>query len=389
MSTALGTFEAGSLVSIVQAWLQRRDKSGPPVEMLEAERLIDGPLGLVDVIAAAGDDVAHLVVGLRPTEAPVRPLHPGDDGVLGNLGSLVAADALLDADLAALLVQTIGGLETDVVSIAREDDHAVVLDVGDKCSFSVFPWLSGHPNPGVEMLVGLDEVGFNHLAAPIIIWRRRGRDLGVLQERLAESADGWALALSSLRDLFGSRGDPQSAGGDFLLEAAALGTMASRMHLATEKAFGRRLKSVAQELVELGATDLGPRDQKPSSDVTALRTHGDLHLGRTARTNQGWVISDWLPGGVDERGAPDFRTPLADVADLVWSLRHVAQAALEERDPAMRQGLEQAAQAWVTRNRDALVASYLGAAGIEELVGDRELAEGLIETLARARENAS
>ena len=56
-----------------------------------------------------------------------------------------------------------------------------------------------------------------------------------------------------------------------------------------------------------------------------IRTHGDLHLGRVARTNQGWVVADWLPGGVGAAGDALFRSPLADVADMLWSLHHVAR----------------------------------------------------------------
>ena len=56
------------------------------------------------------------------------------------------------------------------------------------------------------MLVALDEVGFNHLAAPLVRWVWEGRDLGVVQELLTDRAGGWALALTSLRDLYASRG---------------------------------------------------------------------------------------------------------------------------------------------------------------------------------------
>jgi predicted trehalose synthase len=79
------------------------------------------------------------------------------------------------------------------------------------------------------------------------------------------------------------------------------------------------------------------------------------------------------PGGV---GGPDasvlegplFRSPLADVADMLWSFGYVAGAAAEERDPTGHEGLNELADAWVDRNRRAFLAGYLGVPGISGLV---------------------
>ena len=96
-----------------------------------------------------------------------------------------------------------------------------------------------------------------------------------------------------------------------------------------------------------------------------IRTHGDFHLGRTARTDQGWVVSDCAPGGVLAGGsAPGRRTPLADVADLLWSMHQASTVAAAERDPAGRLGLSALGQAWEARNRRAFVTGYLGTPGI-------------------------
>ena len=56
---------------------------------------------------------------------------------------------------------------------------------------------------------------------------------------------GWALALTSLRDLYALGGSPEQAGGDFATEARHLGTMTARMHLGLEQAFGRREGAVS------------------------------------------------------------------------------------------------------------------------------------------------
>src|ERR1700728_4736325 len=243
------------------------------------------------------------------------------------------------------------------------------------------------------MLVALDEAGFNHLAARIALWRRQGRDLGVVQELLMGRAAGWALALSSLRDLYGSGVLPEEAGGDFAIEARSLGTMTARLHLAADKAFGRRSAAVADwadevesvvrrlapELLESSEADDTLRALRTCTEESAMaRTHGDLHLGRTARTDQGWVVFDWSPGGVDQTGQPLFRPPVADVADMTWSFHHVATVALDDRDQALRPVLEPSSEAWKARNREAFLDGYLDTPGIEELVPtDREVVRAL------------
>ena len=65
---------------------------------------------------------------------------------------------------------------------------------------------------------------------------------------------------------------------------------------------------------------------------------------------------------------PVYRSPLADVADLLWSLGAVADDAAAERDPTGREGLGELAAAWEQRNRRAFFAGYLGVAGISGLV---------------------
>jgi maltose alpha-D-glucosyltransferase/alpha-amylase len=136
-----------------------------------------------------------------------------------------------------------------------------------------------------------------------------------------------------------------------------------------------------------GVADLIKWLREAEISLPVLRTHGDFHLGRTARTDQGWVVSDCAPGGVvPASSAPGRRTPLADVADMLWSLHHASAVAARERDPAGRQGLAVLGQAWETRNRRAFVAGYLGTPGIGGLVGsDRDLVRRLVSFLELAR----
>ncbi len=371
---------------LVRTWLARRHGAADAVEVLEVEVLLAGRPGLFDVVALCGGRLAHLVVGLHEEGSPLHMLRHDEDSVLGRFedehGIALAVDALWDAELVPLVMVAVVGEEPSVVSMVRDDPEGVVLNVDDAASLTVVPWLTARPHPGVEMLVALDEAGFNHLAAPIALWRRQGRDLGIVQELLAERAHGWALALTSLRDLFATAGPPEEAGGDFADEAVALGTMTARMHLASAHAFGRRIGALSDWAaeVELLVREVSPvavsprasealRALRSSAERSAtVRTHGDLHLGRVARTNAGWVVADWLPGGVDAEGAVVFRSPLADVADMLWSLHYVSATALEERDPAVRGELEAPARAWEERNHRAFLAGYLSTPGVEDLV---------------------
>jgi predicted trehalose synthase len=395
---------------LVASWVAKRTADGEGTEVADrgiagvvvhrVEVLRSGRPGLLDVVAAAQGRIAHVVVGIRRPGEEAHVLRVTDEPVLGLIddgGLGVAVDALRDADLAPLVLSAVTGEPplTEPVTSLADDDDAQVLGFGDRCTLSVFPWLMASPHPGVSLLAALDEAGFNHLAAPLALWRREGRDLGVVQEMLAGSAGGWALALTSLRDLYASGGPPEWAGGDFALEARALGTMAARMHLALDRAFGRRSERVStwidhvEEVVR--AADPGlleaagvseALDTLRHSEVSApvLRTHGDFHLGRTARTDQGWVVADCMPGGVPPgQSDPVPRSPLRDVADLLWSLHRVATEAAFERDPTGRVGLAAMAQAWEARNRRAFVAGYLATPGIAGLVpGDRELVGHLV-----------
>lgn len=394
-----------ALSDLVAAWAARHPGTGvapgTAPEVVQAEVVADGRPGILDVIADVGGATAHAVLGLRRAGEEAHLLRAGDDPVLGlfddDHGLAVVVDALADADLAPAVLASVLGSPADVgpVSPTADDAEAVVLTFGDRCTLTVFPWLAPGPHPAVALLVALDEAGFNHLAAPLALWRRGGRDLGMVQEVLAGSAEGWALARTSLRDLYASGGPAESAGGDFAPEARALGTMAARMHLALDRAFGRRSEKVAgwaaDAAAEVAAAEPSLLDAPGVADALAalagsevsapaLRTHGDFHLGRTARTDHGWVVADCRPGGVPPgAAAPTPRSPLADVADFMWSLHLVATEAAAERDPAERAQLAHLAQEWEARNRRAFLTGYLATRGIGGLVpADRELVRHLV-----------
>jgi maltokinase len=397
------------LRTLASTWLGLHGVAAPErVEIVRDRVLRPGRPGLLDVVARVDGRLAHFVVGLRGVTDEPHFLRPGEECALGLLdeeeGLAVCTDALRDAELGPMLLATIRQVppRAGPVGVLRDDDDAVVLDCGDRGDLMVFPWLDDQPRPDVDLMVALEGAGFNHVAAPLVRWVEDERDLGVVLEPLADRSAGWALALTSLRDFYASGGSPEAAGGDFGAEARELGTMTARMHLALDRAYLRHSEPVVDWVDEAeaaiaaadravldapGVADLIKWIRESDSRLPVIRTHGDFHLGRTARTDQGWVVSDCAPGGVlwGER-TPGRRTPLGDVADILWSMHQASAVAAAERDPAGRLGLAALGQAWETRNRRAFVTGYLNTPGISGLVGpDRDLVRRLVSFLELAR----
>ncbi len=395
---------------------------GLDVEIVDVELLHAGRPGVLDVVAEMDGRLAHAVLALRRPGDELHVVGPAEDPALGVVedgdGTAVLVDALRDADAARLLLHAVAGPGIDrvpepagstrqhpgnVITLLCDSPDATTLGIDRRFTISVFPWLHRGRHPGTAVLAGLDEAGFNHLPAPVALWRRAGRDLGSVQELVSGATDGWSVALASLRDLFASGVEPDAAGGDFASEALALGTMTARMHLALDRAFGSRPGDPAAWAEEAGraATPPGASDGAVQAALDGLRAcgtrtpsirvHGDFHLGRTARTDHGWVLTDTMPGGTEPgSGEPVFRSPLADVAGLCASLRRTARLAAVERGPGRASAeVVQLASAWEARNRRAFLAAYLATPGIGGLVpANRELLSDLLtcfEVLATAR----
>jgi maltokinase len=399
----------------VAAWAGPGEVAAEDVELVDVDLVDDGRPGVVDVLARlpgeADDRLAHAILGLRRPGDEVHVVGSCDDPVLGLLddehGMAVVVDGLHDAEVAERLLVAVGGPHdagpvivereavaprgpTLTVSVA-EDQRDPVLTFGDRCALRVFRRPRPGPHPGVALLLALDRVGFNHLPAPLAVWRRGGTDLGVITERDVGAASGWAVALASLRDLCACGGEPEEAGGDFAPEARALGTMVGRLHLALDTAYGRRAELVATWAADVAGTAALEGDAAAALEALgssearapAIRLHGDLHLGRTARTDHGWILADTTPG-VERHGSP-----LADVADVLWSLHHAAATTAAElgRDPLGHPQAVASCTAWEARNRRAFMAGYLSTPGVAGLVPpDRELVGRLTALFEAARD---
>ena len=369
------------------------------VTIRSADVVRPGRRGLISVIAEVPGRLVHAVLGLRSPGDEVQFLADADDSPLGIFedgeGLAVVFDATADSELMLCLLEAVGGGSSRDYERVRRiavTDETVSVTFDDRVAFTIYQQLPADlgPHPGLELFLALDAVGFNHLLAPLAVWRRGRTDLGIVREYQTGNTGGWSLALTSLRDLYAAGGEPERAGGDFAAEARRLGTMTARIHLGLDRAFGRQLGDIAawvnevEDAVRLVDPALLATEtvatlladlRSSSTRCAAIRTHGDFHLGRVSRNDLGWYVLDFSPGGRSEFTAgvmsadgADFRSPMADVADMLWSFHHVAEVAAAERDPYGRLGLSELGHAWEVRNRRAFLAEYLATPGIGALV---------------------
>ncbi len=413
--TATGAVDRSTLARLVGAYTARRPgwqrAPGAAPVVLDVADLVAGRPGVIDVVAAVGDAQVHVVLGLRAPGDEARFFPGMADPVLGLCedahGLAVAFDATADEQTSTALLEAVAGMPSSVSWAHRLQPASTSVTVAfdDRIGLTVLDRLTERGARWMTLLQSLDDAGFNHLPGPVAFWRRGPYHLGMVREILPAATSGWAMALGSLRDLLASGGAPEHAGGDFAGEAERLGTMAARLHLALERVYGRRPGNVAAwsasvaSAVRAGAPHLAERDdvRRVLDDLVtlpvpclAIETHGDLHLGRVARTDQGWYLVDGPDGdhAWPGTGAPagTFRSPLADVADMLWSLGHVAAVAVAESGPsagsegavgadagvpdatAARRTARQLADAWERRNRRAFIGGYLAVPGIGGLV---------------------
>ena len=387
--------------------------AGPPHAARAADDVDDVAVAVLDVVrrewpallraeVLVRDERYQVLVALRPSGEPAPFLHGHPDLTLGELdteaGPAYGYDALVDPELPAELVRSIAPGE--VVSRSRlvpgeQSNTSVVLD--ERLFLKVFRRLHAGPNPEAEITCALADRGFAHVAEPVAQWRRDATDLAVLQRYLS-GVDGWAMALTSLRDLFGVNEtqpipiitadepppepvDPSDAGGDFSGEAERLGEMTAELHVALADLFGG---SRGDEGVWADTMDeLLNRTAHPDLDRDAvrariealrwvddpgpaIRVHGDYHLAQVMRTDAGWHVLDFEgepARSLEERRAPT--SALKDVAGMLRSLHYASMVAMagrdEEHSAATPGGGPHAsdAAAWEARNRHAFLDGYL------------------------------
>ena len=404
-----------------QRWFAGKDRGAKAVHITSERELLGGDPSLVHMFAEVEqlpqldhldglDEPANgkltttyqLMLGIRG-ELP-HDLEHASIGYIAAMGQVY--DASQDRDLMHVVLGWVAGDESrHGIVFASEPGAVIDLDAasmvlggeqsntsivfGEQSILKLFRIVVPGLNPDLEVTRALTEMGNPHVPA-IQGWiesdvEQTATTLGLLQEFLRTGSDGWALALTSVRDLF-AEGDlhADEVGGDFAAESERLGMATADVHsamarvLPTAIADVQTLQTLARsmrerleaariavpELADHAAAILAIFDALEHSDepVALQRVHGDFHLGQVMRTDNGWVLLDFE----GEPGAPiaartALSSPLRDVAGMLRSFDYASRYLLADQ-PAAAQ-LEYRAAEWAERNRDAFCTGYAKGAG--------------------------
>ena len=373
------------------------------------EPLLDHVLLAVDFVDASPVQHYQLLVARR--EHPRGEL---EHVVIGAAGGLVAYDGLWDPAVTEWLLDAIRtGRTVGEIRFVPEPGAEIAKDVpgrvlgveqsntsvswGEQSILKLFRRVLPGVNPDLELHRALRSVGSTEVAAlqGAIEGVLHGEPvtLGMLQDFAANSADGWAMAQASVRDLF-AEGDLRAdeVGGDFAAEASRLGETVAVVHselraaLATGEADPRAVATAWHARLSTAVAEV-PALAEYAEPIHAVydavgalpdalptqRVHGDLHLGQALRTPQGWLVIDFEgepAAPLAERVRPD--SALRDVAGMLRSFDYAAFHQLSQwehtsdwTDPDHESQLVWRAREWAERNRSAFCDGYALRAGAD------------------------
>ncbi|TDB72898.1 aminoglycoside phosphotransferase [Actinomadura sp. KC216] len=356
------------------------------------------------------DRLRHVEIGASTQST--RKVHLYDAAHDPDLTRTLLDELAADASIGPLRFRHADGarIRTDLTSlpITAEQSNTSLL-FGDAYICKLFRRLSPGVNPDLEVNLALTQGGCAHVPA-VLGWLELepgpGKEpvtLGLLSDYLHTGADGWSLAIASVRDWFahtppqrdtGWEGewaelDASAAGGDFAAEAERLGAATAEVHRALADAFGvtmlpaGEVRAMAARMnAELtGTCRAVPRLAPHAKSLTGAfldlaaqaeplpvqRVHGDYHLGQVLRTESGWTLLDFE--GEPARTQHERRAlahPLRDVAGMLRSFEYAARFLIAKPgtippEPGGR--LETRAHAWAARNRAAFCRGYAAAGG--------------------------
>jgi maltokinase len=401
-----------------QRWFAAKDRTVSDVRLVGQQEIT--PADAVPAVAHAviavsftddgPEDRFQLLLGSRPEVS-------GDleHAVIGRVGDRVVYDGLVDGEISRLLLSlivsdtTVGSLhfvpepatEAPIVGPGRpllgEQSNSSVI-YGERAIMKLFRRATPGLNPDLELHRALRREDSGEVApllgaiegevvpddggAPVPM------TVAMLQDYAANSADGWGMALTSVRDLL-AEGDlrPDEVGGDFAGEAHRLGKTIATVHLELARALGSDrlgadgVAAVADWMLERldRAAESAPAVAERREAIAAVlrgvteaegldvqRVHGDLHLGQTLRTPRGWLAIDFEgepSRPLHDRIRPD--SPLRDVAAMLRSFDYAAFHQLAEWESGTEAPayLQRRAQEWADRNRSAFCDGYAAVAG--------------------------
>jgi maltokinase len=331
------------------------------------------------------------------------PDHP-EGAIIADLGETSVYDACVDPGFTSLLPPliatdaTVGevvfrrgpAFDDEVLeeklhgrALAAEQSNTTLL-YGEAFVVKLFRLISPGRNPDLEISLALADLESEAVLPPVGWFEMPVGDttttLGLAQPFLRLAVDGWALATTSVRDLFAEADlHADEVGGDFAAESERLGVATAEVHRKLAEAFATGLakradvqRTAAAMLDRLEAAitvvpDLADYAEPLRAafdelrliedEVPLQRIHGDLHLGQALRHDGGWTILDFEgepSKPLHERVALD--TPLRDVAGMLRSFdyasRHLLATGPEEPQLAYR------ANEWADRNREAFCHGY-------------------------------
>jgi maltokinase len=397
-----------------QRWFAAKGRPVSAVSVHDSTPLLTGGEPLLDQLLLAvsfadGSPVQHYQLLLGRREHVRGELQHAE---IGRIGQYLAYDGLWDPEVSDWLLGAIregrrigrisfvpepgAKLESDYsgrVLGAEQSNTSVAW--GEQLILKLFRRVAPGLNPDLELHRALRSVDSHEVAAlqGAVEGELDGEPatLAMVQDFAANSADGWKMALASVRDLLAEadlRAD--EVGGDFAGEASRLGETVAVVHDELRRALGtgegdpreladgwhRRLSAIAAEMAVLGphveairaaydaVADLG-------SPIPVQRVHGDLHLGQTLRTPTGWLVIDFEgepAAGHAERVRPD--SAMRDVVGMLFSFNYAAfhQLLQWEAEPhALDQDsqLVWRANEWCERNRAAFCDGYALRSGVD------------------------
>ena len=372
----------------------------------EGEPLLD--LALIEVAFADGSPVQHYQLLVARAAEPRGEL---EHVTFGQVDGRIAYDGLWDPRATAWLLEAIReGRSAGPVRFVPEPGAKIaegapgrVLGVeqsntsvswGEQSILKVFRRILPGVNPDLHLHRALRSVGSHEVAAlqGAIEGELHGAPvtLGMLQDFAANSADGWSMALASVRDLL-AEGDLRAdeVGGDFAAEASRIGETIAVVHSELRQACGTAERPAAEvvaswrERLDVSAAQVPALAEHVDAiravydevagagAIPTQRVHGDLHLGQLLRTPYGWLVIDFEgepAAALTERVRPD--APLRDVAGMLRSFDYAAfhqlgHRELSDTDNENENQLVWRAKEWAERNRSAFCDGYALRAGVD------------------------
>ncbi|GJG85137.1 aminoglycoside phosphotransferase [Gemmatimonadetes bacterium T265] len=387
----------------VQLFVERvRVDGGAPYELLMP--LVVRPVTHADVPPAAdrlADDGGTAVFDATfDAEFRLRLLD-ALRGAAAFAGDAVVARAPDPDAIPSVRTSRVGTVEQSNTSIVY--DGAIIL--------KLFRRVEVGENPDVEIGRFLTERGFAHVPRlyGTVTLRRAGGEatIAMAQALVPGAEDAWAYAVRAAGDALGGRADAaayaaeagrlgavtralhdalagDAAHADFAPEPARLddvrrwaaGAHAAydAMHVAADAAGTRLPGAVLDRAGALAPVDAAAAEAGDDAG-TAIRHHGDYHLGQVLRAADGRLFV------VDFEGEPARplaerrrkHSPLRDVAGMLRSFAYAAAFAARERATDAAHGA-----AWERAARDAFVAAYFGPGPAPYLPRARAHADALV-----------